>query len=1406
MSEVVAAQPALEHSGPPLTLLPVGLKEAALDSPTFRATAVHFSDQVELVERWLDAYVKSTTKLIHDVGALEETINTFLSRSLPPTNVSEAVFDHDYTLLAMQRFGEGSRDWWSQFVGGAKRMETVLIEPLKAFMTGELRNFKDARRYLEQSQRVFDTTLARYMGQSKTKEPSSLREDAFQVHETRKAYLKASLDFCLLAPQVRFTLDKLLVKVSTEQWKDMKKSRELAGVNATRWNAEMERIKGWSREMDSGEGVFRRELQAARKEIAQTASVAAQPSRELEDYNLSTVPYIGAKGPSLLNLQASSMSEKQGWLCLRVISGKPARTTWVRRWFYVKNGIFGWLVQGSQSGGVEESEKIGVLLCNVKPAVSEDRRFCFEVKTKNATILLQAETQGELMEWLEGFEIAKNNAIKASADVYYSSSGLDPAFSITPPSVPEFAAKTEGQMSTTEEFSAAPLDRGNTLPIPSFELSGAPRPSVDAPAVRRGGREEGESGRDHAARIIQKLDLHRRATAIGQEANAPPPTPNPSFGAIGGIGSLISASHNILPVYATPSLSQSGMLKSLPPPSEFHTNTLAPSTLANPPAPTNLSKTAVVVSGERGIGLGKSDASGSMPNGILANLWGSSNWGYNNRLGTDPSDPRNVTRTPSPRPPGEEESNDRLLAPGAGTAVSTNIETGVKAQPPSPQHRKAFSVDTISSASQISKAPQAQPLKGEEYPSNYPIELKAQEAQFRTLFADVPREDKVVLVFRATWNPNDQQEFPGRIYVTQKDMYFYSNHLGLVLITSASLDNIDEVTAAPGRDCDFLFLHLKGSAITADYTRITIKTFLEPLRLLQSRLNYLIEMQQSPKSLEDTMTDLVKLETDAQPPSSSNSSWEDLSLPTLNERRATRRDRDFKRAIHVSRGATLDAPRPAKFQLPAHPVIYEPPDMPHKSVERIFETSPKSLFHVLFGDKSAVFQLLYHERRAQRIAQGPWTPPERQGDAQGRMQRDFSFQIDYTDLFRRQRQANVVDSQVIDVLNDHVCYVVSDYKTPWHLPHHADFKLVKKIVITHVAKSRCKLAIFTAVQWSHAPAFSKGLVERQATDDLDLDALDLADLVADQVRKLGPSARTRKAIQIFGHVGQQTSVSLFSSADGALPTRHAIKQRTLGTMVWERTSSFLETAVSVIMMWTFALLKKAWSVASANSILLSLLALSVLANVFMSGKDASEWWTERGAAKYMARLGVGPNTMMSKAVFIADLEDAVRVGGERGEPSQCYSTFLALTNTTDLDAPFSASHSPSHSHSSYPPHSSLVTRSKSSTASARRLLTARQSLATQRFDLLVALRVVNRVERAVVQAEWEEWVRGEGGRCEALRRRVGSGAGVGGGGGKDGGGGKEEVGKEALEWMFGGEDGGYCGSCWREEEGLGGYV
>lgn len=130
-------QPALQQLGRPLSLVAVGLEEAAIDSPTFRASAIHFSDQVEIIERWLDGYIKSISKLTHDASALEETFNTFLLRSVPPANISEAVLDHDYTLLAMRRFGEGSRELWSQIIYGMKKMDANVVDPIKSFMSGE---------------------------------------------------------------------------------------------------------------------------------------------------------------------------------------------------------------------------------------------------------------------------------------------------------------------------------------------------------------------------------------------------------------------------------------------------------------------------------------------------------------------------------------------------------------------------------------------------------------------------------------------------------------------------------------------------------------------------------------------------------------------------------------------------------------------------------------------------------------------------------------------------------------------------------------------------------------------------------------------------------------------------------------------------------------------------------------------------------------------------------------------------------------------------------------------------------------------------------------------------------------------------------------------------------------------
>ncbi len=67
-----------------------------------------------------------------------------------------------------------------------------------------------------------------------------------------------------------------------------------------------------------------------------------------------------------------------------------------------------------------------------------------------------------------------------------------------------------------------------------------------------------------------------------------------------------------------------------------------------------------------------------------------------------------------------------------------------------------------------------------------------------------------------------------------------------------------------------------------------------------------------------------------------------------------------------------------------------------------------------------------------------------------------------------------------------------------------------------------------------------------------------------------------------------------------------------------------------------------WHITNANYIILTLLASSVIINMFYSGRETSDWWKDRRTGNFMVRLGVGPNQMMSKAIYLEDINDAAQ--------------------------------------------------------------------------------------------------------------------------------------------------------------------
>ncbi len=69
-------------------------------------------------------------------------INTYLTWATPPQAISEAVLDHDYTLLALRRYNEGAKEFWMATIKWMKKVESTVIDPIRSFLQTDVANLK----------------------------------------------------------------------------------------------------------------------------------------------------------------------------------------------------------------------------------------------------------------------------------------------------------------------------------------------------------------------------------------------------------------------------------------------------------------------------------------------------------------------------------------------------------------------------------------------------------------------------------------------------------------------------------------------------------------------------------------------------------------------------------------------------------------------------------------------------------------------------------------------------------------------------------------------------------------------------------------------------------------------------------------------------------------------------------------------------------------------------------------------------------------------------------------------------------------------------------------------------------------------------------------------------------------
>ena len=104
---------------------------------------MHFADQIDAIERWLEGLAKIAGKLAQDAAALESVIKSFTTQCNSPNSLSEAVVDHDYTLSALRALGQGgAQDVWMKSVSGMRAAQNAIAEPIRHFVNNDIRPFK----------------------------------------------------------------------------------------------------------------------------------------------------------------------------------------------------------------------------------------------------------------------------------------------------------------------------------------------------------------------------------------------------------------------------------------------------------------------------------------------------------------------------------------------------------------------------------------------------------------------------------------------------------------------------------------------------------------------------------------------------------------------------------------------------------------------------------------------------------------------------------------------------------------------------------------------------------------------------------------------------------------------------------------------------------------------------------------------------------------------------------------------------------------------------------------------------------------------------------------------------------------------------------------------------------------
>ena len=423
------------HKNKQLKLISVGFKEASVDSPAFRAHVNFFHTRMEIFDDRLQTtiafYDQKFKTTFDDFQRVGETVVSLAFPS-PVILANGLVSNQAFTPSVVSESSKEYKNFFDfliKIVIGTSNSRSKIIVDL---MSNVIEPYKSKRKNFEYFQTKYDNMLNAFQDikvTNKLLDPQTIRNDAQQLHEVRKSYLAASLDLIEAISEVKLKLEKhfldsISVLISKAHNTLSNKNPDI-GLFLSGNSKYFNDYKVWVENAIEGNEALKNDMQHARNQVFEYASKFYAPSQDINDYDITN---IHNAVEACRNLPIPSVCpEKSGWLHMKTLVGKDNREIWVRRWCFLQNGVFGIFLLSPSKIYVEETDKFGIFLIQVRHAMEENRKYCFEVKIingsesntdtvnsnyrnnskNNITIIFQTETLKDLESWLNTFELSK---------------------------------------------------------------------------------------------------------------------------------------------------------------------------------------------------------------------------------------------------------------------------------------------------------------------------------------------------------------------------------------------------------------------------------------------------------------------------------------------------------------------------------------------------------------------------------------------------------------------------------------------------------------------------------------------------------------------------------------------------------------------------------------------------------------------------------------------------------------------------------------------------------------------------------------------------------------------------------------------------------------------------------------